>query len=136
MKRLALWISKGILKGLERKLLFHVLVVIGLVICCIKFARITPLRREKEGYLAAAKWLEENVSKNEIIVVPDQRITFYASRKGKKLVRKIPKKVTYVISITKEVNPKPVFNRPYSEEYSVKLNNKDTAKKIVVYKLL
>jgi 4-amino-4-deoxy-L-arabinose transferase-like glycosyltransferase len=136
MKMLALWISKGILKGLERRLLFHVLIAIGLVICCIKLARITPLRWEKEGYLVAAKWIEDNVSKNEIIVVPDQRITFYASRKGKRIGRKIPKKVTYVVNITKEVSPEPVFNRPYRENFSVKLNNKDTTRRIVVYKLL
>jgi hypothetical protein len=135
-KMLALWINKGILKGLERKLLFHVIIAIGLVICCVKLTRITPLRWEKEGYLVAAKWLKDNVSKNERVAVPDRRITFYASRKGKRIDRKIPKKVTYVVNITKEVNPKPVFKRPYREQFSVKLNNKDTTRRIIVYKLL
>jgi 4-amino-4-deoxy-L-arabinose transferase-like glycosyltransferase len=136
IEMLALWINRGILKGLERNLLFHVLIAIGLFICCIKLTRITPLRWEKEGYLVAAKWLEDNVSKNEKVAVPDRRITFYASRKGKRIVRKIPKKVTYVVNITKEANPKPVFNRPYREKFSVKLNNKGTNRRIIVYKLL
>jgi 4-amino-4-deoxy-L-arabinose transferase-like glycosyltransferase len=136
MKILALWISKGILKGVERKLLFHILIAIGLVICCIKLVRITPLHWEKEGYLVVAKWLEDNIRKSEKVAVPDRRITFYASRKGKKIGRKIPKKVTYVVSITKEINPKPVFSRPYREKFSVRLNNKDTTRRIIVYKLL
>jgi hypothetical protein len=136
MQMLAHWISRGVLKGHQRNLLFLILIALGLVVCFAKFARITPLRWEKEGYLIAANWLKENVSENEIIAVPDERLTFYASRKGITIGRMIPQEVKYIINIVKEGDSSPVFKRPYEEKNSVQINKKDKTKKIVIYKLL
>ena len=59
---------------------FFISLLIGLVICLPTLVR--PSRLEKKSYRAAAKWLKENTEKDDVIIVPDPRITFYAERKG------------------------------------------------------
>jgi len=59
---------------------FFVLLVIGLGICIPKLFR--PIRIEKEGYRLAAQWLKENTAKQDIVIVHDKRISFYAERKS------------------------------------------------------
>jgi len=84
---LARWLSKRTSKSSlsikrNRQRWFFILMAVGFGICTAKFGRITPLRWEKQGYLDTAKWLKENTEKENIIIVPDARITFYAERKG------------------------------------------------------
>ncbi len=59
---------------------FLTLLVIGISICIPKLLR--PVRIEKQGYREAAKWLKNHSDKEDIIAVPDFRISFYAQRKG------------------------------------------------------
>lgn len=59
---------------------FSILLVIGMAICLPKLLR--PMRIDKQGYLDAAIWLKENTKPEDIIAVPDNRISFYAERKG------------------------------------------------------
>lgn len=82
---LARWLSKKTSKSSltikrDRQRWFFMLMAVGLTICTAKFIRITPLRLEKQGYREAAKWLMENTAPEDIIVVPDRRIAFYAKR--------------------------------------------------------
>lgn len=60
---------------------FFILLIIGLGICVPKLFR--PLRVEKKGYRLAAEWLKDNSAEEDVIVVPDKRIGFYAGRSGK-----------------------------------------------------
>ena len=69
--------NKASQKELQRGV--FVLLTIGLAICVPKLFR--PIRVEKKSYRLAAEWLKENSAKEDIIVVPDKRISFYADRK-------------------------------------------------------
>jgi 4-amino-4-deoxy-L-arabinose transferase-like glycosyltransferase len=128
------WMNKRILKRLNRKLIFIIVIFLGLIICFAKFTRITPMGWDKKGYLNAAKWIKENVKCDEKIAVPDQRITFYASREGIKLTEEMPKDLSYVVNISRQGESSPVYDRPYDDEYSCQINKKDNTKRVVIYK--
>lgn len=57
---------------------FAILLGAGLLFCAPKL--LEPIRREKQGYRAAADWLKANTDSHSIIAVPDHRISFYAER--------------------------------------------------------
>ncbi len=59
---------------------FYILVTIGIGICIPKL--LTPLHARKTGYRAAAVWLRENTQADDVIAVPDSRISLYADRQG------------------------------------------------------
>ena len=81
---------------------FLILLVIGLIICLPKLLR--PLHSDKNGYRLAANWLKENTTKEDVIIVPDKRITFYAERKGSEYnsynATLIPLSTTYFVKKT------------------------------------
>ena len=64
----------------NEKLWFLILFFVGFFICVPKLLK--PIRIEKQGNRAIAKWLETNTNSTDIIAVPDIRITFYAQRKA------------------------------------------------------
>jgi hypothetical protein len=66
----------------DRRRWFFILMAIGFSICTAKFVRITPLRREKQGYLDSARWLKGNTKPEDIIALSHlaSRIGFYAER--------------------------------------------------------
>ena len=64
----------------KRSSWFVILFLIGMVICMVRL--LEPDRIEKQSYVAAAKWIKENTDKDEVIDVPDARISFYGDRKG------------------------------------------------------
>ena len=79
--------------------------MIGIVICVPKLLR--PIRIEKQGYRAAAQWLNANTDNAKIVAVPDKRISFYAQRQG--LVYKsgnIPANVVYIVRTLKNQKDK------------------------------
>lgn len=104
---------------------FFVLLIIGLAICMPKLLR--PIRIEKKGYRLAAEWLKENTASRDIIVVPDERISFYAERKG---VRKLGKSVKYVVKRLKDQEKTPA---EMTEVWSSYLNEKKKKYKVVIY---
>jgi len=82
---LASWLNRRTFKSgsaaeENMRLWFFILMAVGFGICAAKFARMTPLRWEKQGYRNAAEWLNKNTAPADIIAVPDFRVTFYAER--------------------------------------------------------
>jgi hypothetical protein len=59
---------------------FFVVMTAGLGLCIPKLFR--PSHYDKASYRAAARWLMTHTGKEDVIVVPDPRISFYAERKG------------------------------------------------------
>ena len=81
--------------------------MIGISICLPKL--LGPIRSEKQGYRAAAKWLKANTDSAAIVAVPDKRISFYAERTG--LVyedENIPEKAEYIVKISKKQKDEPL----------------------------
>ena len=75
---------------------FLVLLFVGISICLPKLFR--PVRIEKQGYRDVAKWLKENTLQDDLVAVPDKRISFYAERKGVLFAGdRIPKGSKYAI---------------------------------------
>ena len=114
---------------------FFVLLVIGMAICLPKLLR--PMRIDKQGYLDAAKWLKENTKPEDIVAVPDRRISFYAERKGLRYDdKRVSEKVKYVVKIVKDKDEKPEFGRTAQERHSVWMNKREKKKRIVIYEVL
>ncbi len=141
---IARWLSKrtfrnGLAVRKNRQRWFFILMVVGLIICAIKFTRITPLRWEKQGYLDTAKWLKENTSEKDLIAVADSRIGFYAQRSSKRMDgEKIPGNTTYVVKFLdgKQAEDSITFNREVQKRYSVWVNKREKKKRIVIYEVL
>lgn len=104
---LSKWASRNtLIVKKNRKRWFFILIGIGFIICATKFVRITPLRWQKQGYLDAAKWLNNNTAATDIVAVPDMRIAFYAERKGLEYDKKIPSQTGYVVKVHKDEKTK------------------------------
>jgi len=86
------------------KVWFYVLVAVGVAICTPKL--LTPMGAEKQGYRQTARWLRDNTRVDDVIAVPDRRISFYAERRGP-LYRDHadPRKVHYVVALVSDDSP-------------------------------
>jgi hypothetical protein len=115
--------NKASQKELQRR--FFVLLIIGLAICIPKLFR--PIRLEKKGYRLAAEWLKGNSAKEDVIVAPDKRISFYADRKG---IEKLEKSAKYVVKKLKNGEESPAG---MTKVWSSYLNNKKKKNKVVIY---
>lgn len=140
---LARWLSKRTYKNSlavnkNRQRWFFILMVVGLIICAIKFTRITPLRWEKQGYIDTAKWLKESTSEKDVIAIADSRISFYAQRSSRRMDGdKIPGNTTYVVKFLDGKQEDSItFNREVQKRYSVWMNKKKKKKRIVIYEVL
>ncbi|KPJ65839.1 MAG: hypothetical protein AMJ43_09835 [Coxiella sp. DG_40] len=128
------WVVKVFSKGVnqhealqsESRRWFFVLLIIGLAICVPKLFR--PIRIEKKGYRLAAQWLKENSRKGDIIVVPDERISFYAERKG---IRRVGKSARYIVKRLKDEEEPPAGMIKMWSSY---LNDREKKDKVVIYK--
>lgn len=119
--------------GSNTPLYFFILLAIGITVCMPKLLR--PIRIEKQGYRAAANWLNKNTASGDLIAVPDNRIIFYANRKGLVYLGKPPKLIKYAVLIL-EKDQKADFAEAAKEEFSVPENQrKKDDKKIVIYKM-
>ena len=117
------------------QLCFFILLVTGVGICLPKLFR--PIRVDKQGYRAAAKWLRENSKQEDTVAVPDMRISFYAERKGLMYSKEIPKQAKYVVRIVKSKNEEQDFDRTAQKEYSVRVDKrKRSEKRLVIYRNL
>ena len=97
----ASWLQKRFPKGKQRPgFWFVVLTSTGIAICTPKLFR--PLHQDKLIHRKAARWLAENTEKDDLIVVPDSRISFYSERTG--MVSKgqtIPEETKYIVKFIK-----------------------------------
>ena len=112
---------------------FFVLLVIGMAICLPKLLR--PMRIDKQGYLDAAMWLKENSKPEDIIAVPDKRISFYAERKGLVYDNKFPQQAKYIVKIVKG-GEKPKVGLAVQERCSAWIGRRGKRKRIVIYEVL
>jgi len=115
------------------RLWFFILLITGTAICMPKLLRHSG--QDKQGYRAAATWLRENTDQEDLIAVPDSRITFYAERKGLIYDAKPPTRAKYVVVIVKKENEKPDFAGAAKEEYSVWVDEHKKNKKLIIYKM-
>ncbi len=140
--KIACWLSRIVSKEsstVEENIRrwFFMLIAIGLGICAAKLVRITPLRWERQGYRDAAEWLNKNTSPTAIIAVPDERIAFYAERKGLRYSgEQIPEQVDYIVRIVKSEDEKPGFGKNIKEEYSTRMNKRKRSGKLVICKVI
>ncbi|MGA2916318.1 MAG: glycosyltransferase family 39 protein [Sedimentisphaerales bacterium] len=84
--------------GRNEKFWFLILFFIGFFVCVPKL--FMPIRMEKQGHRATAKWLGANTDNTDIVAVPDIRIAFYAQREGVVYEKDdIPSNAVYVVRI-------------------------------------
>jgi 4-amino-4-deoxy-L-arabinose transferase-like glycosyltransferase len=83
------------------KNLFMILLLPGILLCLVKLAE--PQNYDKKSYTAAAQWLTANTGRNDVIAVPDVRISFYAERYGLRYEGDAaPKDAQYVVRVFKQ----------------------------------
>ncbi len=122
-------------KDRESQRFFFILLAIGVVICMPKLLRSSGA--DKPGYRAAAKWLRENTGTEDVIAVPDLRISFYAERKGKKYTTEVPEGVDYLVGIVEGGEGVADYDGAGQEKYSVSVNErKKSGKKLLIYRMM
>jgi hypothetical protein len=138
---LATWLGRRFFKkrvGTKQNthVYFFALLAIGMALCLPKLFR--PMRIEKQGYRAAANWLKENTASDELIVVPDCRISFYAQRNGFMYESgDVPKQAKYIVIIVKSDGEEAKFVRIAKEQYSVWVNGRQkSGKRLVIYRMM
>jgi 4-amino-4-deoxy-L-arabinose transferase-like glycosyltransferase len=147
------WLSKKTSKGdsaIEKniRLWFFMLMAAGFCVCAAKLGLTTPLRWEKQGYRDAAEWLSKNTTPADIIAIQDNRIVFYAERRGLEYDKQIPEQANYIVRIVNGEDEKPFdklkavsnveplgFGKDNKEEYSTWMNSKKS-RKVVIYKVI
>jgi len=125
MRLLTDWLRKILFSSRPQmeNILFAVLLVTGIAICTPKLFR--PLGADKEGYRETARWLSENSDKNDVIAVPDKRVSFYAQRPGKRIKNgTIPSSAKFLVTIEKNEEATPPFGQPLRKEYRQWVNKK------------
>jgi len=108
------------------QLWFFILLAVGAVICLPKL--VNPMRTEKQGYRGAAKWLKENTDREDVVAVPDKRISFYAEREGRK--HYWSPNVKYVV---KKLENGGEAQAGMTKVWSSYLNRKKRKDKVVIY---
>ena len=110
---------------------FYILVAIGIGICVPKL--LASLHARKAGYRAAAEWLRENTRADDVVAVPDLRISFYADRP--RVIRGwYPdlQKADYIVRIIDSKAEPPVADR-WSREHSLPADTTG-GKRLVIYR--
>jgi 4-amino-4-deoxy-L-arabinose transferase-like glycosyltransferase len=114
---------------------FFILLMIGVIICMPKLLK--PSGADKPGYRAAAKWLRENTGKEDVIAVPDLRISFYAEREGLKYVTEVPEGIEYLVRIVESEDEAGDIDGSGQEKYSVSVSGGDKSKKkLLIYRMM
>ena len=111
-----------------------ILLLIGIAICLPKLVR--PAGADKPGFRAAAKWLKENTAKDDIVAVPDKRISFYAERDGVTYKGGIPEGTKYAVRIVEDEDEVFDIAGTVRKDISLWVNEKKQKKKIEIYRIL
>jgi len=119
--------------GQNCRLWFFILLITGTAICLPKL--LSRPGSDKPGYRTAAAWLKENTTRDDLIAVPDSRISFYAERKTLIYETAPPRQAGYVVSILKNEDQKPDFAGAAQEQYSVWVDKRKKNKKLIIYKI-
>ena len=120
----------------DRRLWFLILLITGTAICMPKLFKHPG--QDKQGYRTAAAWLSKYTAPQDLIAVPDSRITFYAERKGliyDTATPATPTKAKYVVIIVRDESEKPDFAKDAKEEYSAWVDEHKKNKKLIIYKM-
>jgi 4-amino-4-deoxy-L-arabinose transferase-like glycosyltransferase len=115
--------------------LFFILLMIGVAICMPKLLK--PSGADKPGYRAAAKWLRENTGTEDVLAVPDLRISFYAEREGLKYTTEVPEGIDYLVRIVESGEEGVDSGRVGQEKYSVSVDGREKGKKkLLIYRMM
>ena len=118
---------------------FYVLLITGLAICMPKL--VSPMRNDKKVYREVSKWLTENTAKEDLIIVPDRRMGFYAERKcflESDCNTRIPRKIRYIVRLYDDKNE--IFlplqkGKTLCERYSLNYLKRHKQVRIVIYEV-
>ena len=120
----------------NRYLWFLALVLAGAAFCAPKL--LSPIRIEKQEFRVAAKWLETNTDPGAIIAVPDERISFYAQRKGILYKNELfPENVDYLVTIPEKQKKGmlPAVTPSGTLEYEYPVAKKEKGVIVSIYKM-
>ena len=143
LQELAIWFQKRFSKKVEssavinrnERFWFLVLLLIGVSVCTPKLFR--PIRAEKQGYRAAAKWLKANTDSTAIVAVPDKRISFYAER-GELVYENenIHGKTEYIVRISKKQKDEPSLGNPSDKLEYEYVDKKEKSVNVTIHRRL
>jgi len=111
----------------------HLLLIVGIIICLPTL--LEPKRKDLTGFLDAAYWLDNNTTPADLIVVPDERISFYAQRMGLQVWEKKDLVASGANFAVAQVNSKesiPNWGEQITEFW---VNPKKKDDKLIIYKL-
>jgi hypothetical protein len=127
-------LDKKLFKRDNSKLAFATFMAIGIAICCPKLLR--PLHQDKLIFRKAAQWLAENTQPNDVIAVPDLRISFYSDRNGIDYTHKpFPQKVEYVVKILKNKREIPIKENILQKNKRFTIEDKDERTRLSIYQI-
>ncbi len=99
LELMAQWLARR--WGRSERVWLYVLMGTGIALCLPKLVQ--PLGAGKEDYRSLAQWLRENTPAGATVAVPDQRIAFYAGRRGLVYQRQPDRRdVDYIIGTMRE----------------------------------
>ncbi|MHC4564409.1 MAG: ArnT family glycosyltransferase [Planctomycetota bacterium] len=112
-----------------------ILLLIGIIICLPKLIR--PAGADKRGFRTAATWLKNNTGREDIVAVPDRRISFYAERKEISYSTEVPEGVAYVVKIMKDEDEEMQIDGFGRKEFSARMEKrKKNNKRVVIYRIM
>jgi hypothetical protein len=112
---------------------FVVLMVVGIVICTPKLLR--PLHYDKLILREAAEWLAKNTQENNLIAIPDPRISFYSNRNGILYDnQEVPDEAEYIVEIFKSRKDLETSEEFSGEERVFSAKSEERGNKIVIYR--
>ena len=98
---------------------------------------VKPIRVDKSGYRDVAKWLKENTAEEDLIVVPDHRIGFYAERDiSAGEIKNISEEIDYIVSLVKDENEELKVDRSVQKKISLWLDRRKKKDRLIIYKVL
>lgn len=124
-------------KGAEQ-FWFYVLIITGFVICIPKLVQ--PLRGNKKAYREVSRWLQDNTATDDVIMVPDPRISLYAEREGiiEEYRKKVPRRVKYIVKLydgeNEQILPLPP-GKSTSETHSLDFTYHGEELRFVIYQI-
>jgi hypothetical protein len=121
-------ISRAVPDGLW----FYLLMVLGIGPLCLP-KLLKPMRADKRSYRAVAQWLRDNTKAEDVIAVPDVRISFYAERRGLPYEGHAdPRKADYVVALVAGNSREPVPSG-WREEHSLTADKRRKTR-FIIYK--
>jgi hypothetical protein len=111
---------------------FYVLMAAGVAVCIIWL--FMPPRADRTSYRTMARWLRQNTGADDVIAVPDSRISFYADRPSVVYDRHFdPRQVDYVVRIEDDKMQTP---EDWQAGYSIPLDARKRGKFLAAYKII